>query len=265
MIVSKDICLGLLATLLAKPDTCIDHFLKAIIDCHVFGNPKLVRHLVRLLFPFGLESWYMIKGLAQLEIKSRSRMTDQYFCNVMAFYYRAMLSEYLADEKLKRKSGLVASAQNGVANDVGECSSRSTAESEDSPLIAHDNIATNERSFATSNVFSEVLVNLDSCVADEKQPKIASSKLRETSIRDVYRIALVCSTILLSDIYAKFQRANDNIKHCLAGKVKRSQDGVRSEVEAELEVSLSVSKKKNSFLIGICFEGRPFCFSGFAS
>lgn len=260
MIIAKNICLGLVAAILAKPDICIDHLLKAIIDCHDSGYSKLVCHLVRLLFPFGLESWYMIQRLSESDRKSTSSMTDQYFCNIMAFYYRAIVTEYLASEKSKTKHGLEESPQHSIGNDAGECSSANTMESNNRVLSMDDtftscNEGTNsenperpqstEYSLESSNVQSVSEVDFGSNTTKDRaegENNNLSKKFEETSIyREIYRIGLVCSTVLLSDIHAQFQKLNSNIKH-VPEKDDHLQDGEDCGIKSELEISLSVRK-----------------------
>lgn len=261
MIIAKNICLGLVAAILAKPDICIDHLLKAIIDCQDSGYSKLVCHLVRLLFPFGLESWYMIQRLSESDRKSTSSMTDQYFCNIMAFYYRAIVTEYLASEKSKTKHGLEESPQHSIGNDAGECSSANTMESNNRVLSMDDtftscNEGTNsenperpqstEYSLESSNVQSVSEVDFGSNTTKDRaegENNNVSKKLEETSIyREIYRIGLVCSTVLLSDIHAQYQKLNSNIKHYVPEKDEHLQDGEDSGIKSELEISLSVRK-----------------------
>ena len=242
--ISKNICLGLVAAVLAKHDICMEHFLKAIVACHDSGHFKLVCHLVRLLFPFGLESWHMIKRLSKSDVKSTSYVTDQYFSNIMAFYYRAILSEHLASEELRKSNK--ESLQNSVANDSGECTSLKTLE----PSIAVSNIddivtscgegtiAMNpdqsQSADSSSNNSSVQSTLKDDCGSTttkdnaERENNI-SRKLEETSFQEIYRIGLVCSTVLLSDVYAQFQALNDDL-----------EDRDDSDRKTDLEMSLSV-------------------------
>ncbi len=183
ILISKNICLGLVAALLAKPGICIDHFLKAIIDCHDSGYSKLVCHLVRLLFPFGLESWYMVKCLSKPDEKSTSSMTDQYFSNIMAFYYRAMLAECLASEKLRMKHGFEESLQNSVSNDAGECSSSNKMEPSNGISKTDDGTCTScNESSSVQSVSKEVFGSSTTMDHAEEENNV-SGKLEGTSFQ----------------------------------------------------------------------------------
>ena len=249
MIVSKNLCLGLVAAMLAKFDICVEHFLKAITDCHESGNYRLVCHLVRLLFPFGLESWYMIKRLSKSHGESSLDMTDQYFCNIMAFYHRAILSERLASEKLRENHE--ESVQSCAESDTGECSSSSNA-MEPGILVSNvDDVGTSCSEGAISEnadqpQFTDCSVNNSSIVHSTKDDygssaardhteKENSNISSKTSFQEIYRIGLVCCAVLLSDIYAQFQTLNKDIK-----KGEHLQDGDDSGQKTELEITLSV-------------------------
>ena len=248
MIVSKNMCLGLVAAMLAKFDICIEHFLKVITDCHESGNSRLVCHLVRLLFPFGLESWYMIKRLSKSHGESSLDITDQYFCNIMAFYHRAILSELLASEKLRENDE--ESVQSCAENNTAECSSSSNT-------MAPGNLVSNEDDVRTSCSDGAISENADqpqftdcslnhSSVTQSTKDDYCSSAARDhtqkensnistkTSFQEIYRIGLVCSTVLLSDIYAQFQTLNKDIKNG-----EHLQYGDDSGQKTELEISLS--------------------------
>lgn len=257
MIVSKNICLALVAAVLAKPDICVDHFIKAIKDVHDSGYFKLVSHLVGLLFPFGLESWQKIQSLSELDEKGTSSIGDQYFCHIMAFYYRAMLSEYLSDEKLRTTHDFEESEQNSVTKDTGECSAANTIQPNNTILNTDDTFTScNERtnsenaeSSTSTTVQPESKLDSGLNRHHERENNNVSRKMKESSFRDLYRICLVCSTVLLSDIYAQFQKQDKDIKNYVPEE--HAQDREDSGARTEVEISLSVCIQEKPCMLSL--------------
>lgn len=234
----------------------MEHFLKAVVHCHDSGYSELLCHLVMLLFPFGLESWYMVKCLSESYRESTTSMVDQYFCNIMAFYYRALLTDTLASQKLKMKQKyrLEESHQKGFSEDTVQCPSTNTKES-NNRLLNVSNVTSNEgqnseniESLHKSDEDSQECSNAQSVSgldfastkrhAEREDNSTPDEKQQESSFKEIHRIALVCSTVLLSDIHAQLQTFNGNIKTYVSegGYV---QDGCSAE-KTEKEISLSV-------------------------
>ena len=260
MIVSKNICLGLVAAMLGKPDICVDHFIKAINDVHDSGHSKLVSHLVGLLFPFGLESWQMIQSLSELDKKDTSSMGDQYFCNVMAFYYKAMLAEYLSDEKLRRTRDSEESEQSSVTKDAGECSAANAIEPNNTILNMNDTITSwnegtnseNEERSRCVNVQPESKLDSGPSRHHETENNNVSRKMKESSFKDLYRIGLVCSTVLLSDVYAQFQKQESDIKKYFPEEHMQEREDSRAKTDLEILLSVCIQEKLCIFSL-LCY------------
>ena len=260
MIVSKNICLGLVAAMLGKPDICVDHFIKAINDVHDSGHSKLVSHLVGLLFPFGLESWQMIQSLSELDKKDTSSMGDQYFCNVMAFYYKAMLAEYLSDEKLRRTRDSEESEQSSVTKGAGECSAANAIEPNNTILNMNDTITSwnegtnseNEERSRCVNVQPESKLDSGPSRHHETENNNVSRKMKESSFKDLYRIGLVCSTVLLSDVYAQFQKQENDIKKYFPEEHMQEREDSRAKTDLEILLSVCIQEKLCIFSL-LCY------------
>ena len=245
MLVAKNICLGLVAAVLTKPDICVDHFIKAITDVHDSGYFKLVCHLVRLLFPFGLESWHTIQSLSEVDKKETSSMGDQCFSNIMAFYYRAMLTKYLSDEKRRTTHDFEGSEQNCVTKNTGECSAANTIE-HNNEIVNTDGTFTscNEETNPTYVQHSRSVIVQTESELDSGVSRLHEGEMKETSFIDLYRIGLVCSTVLLSDIYAKFQKHKNDIEKDVPNEHLKDRED--SGPKTEIEISLSVCMQEKS-------------------
>ena len=221
MIVSMNICLALATVLLVtniknKNEICIDHLLQAITDCHNFRYPKLVCHLVQLLFPFRRESWEMIEALCESNTTSR---TSLYFDSIMAFYYHAMLTEFLTHGNIKTKLEL---GNHNIGNDGGECSSENTLKHDKQVLNIKDPFNScngganleNPKPIQSTG-YSPESGNDQSVAKTEFDFNITKNDEGEENVsgklKEIYQVCLDAFTILLSDSYAQFQKMNSNM------------------------------------------------------
>ncbi|XP_028403768.1 gem-associated protein 5-like [Dendronephthya gigantea] len=233
MIISKNICLGLVAAFLSKPDVCMQHFLNVITHCHHSRQPRLLCHLVTLLFPFALESWHMIKCLSGAAAENRSRVIDQSFFNVMAFYYRAMLADILNCHE---------SQQNCFSKDsVEEPSANQTMEPKTGLVDTNgvysgkkqnpENVGQSSECFlASSGVGTMPKVDFGSSKIEDPEKETIDLKTPENVViknmfKEIYQIASACSTVLLSDIYSQFQKNNEHFETNLFGEGEHLEHG----------------------------------------
>lgn len=259
MNISKEVCLGLVASLVGKPDLCLEHFLKAVVKCHSCGILKLLRHLFTLLFPFGLESWDMIKRLSGSSLESRSKNVDQLFHNVIAFYYRTLLNETLVKCNKAIEQHLVQDLTGKGTLDEG-CV--------EGPRLARDNNVNGDimdqeictgpsRDNFASNI--ENVVGLDnasgtqvgSAVDETDTVKDISGEsictMGNVIFDEIYEIALVSSFVLLSEVHAQFQCDHKSDEDTPA-KVKEDRMVMCQQIK-------DACGKTNGFEIqlGVCF------------
>ena len=261
MIISKNICLGMVAALLSKPDVCMEHFLNVITHCHDSGHPKLLCHLVTLLFPFGLESWHMIKCLSGSAVENRSSVIDQSFFNVMAFYYRAMLTDTLNSQRLntREKYDLDGSQQNSFSQDLVENPSTNRTMEPNTGLVntngayscekqnSEDDGQSTECFLESSSVGTMPKMDLDSSKTGDHDEGTVNLKIPEKVViknifNEIYQIALACSTVLLSDIYSQLQKNNGNVETNVSEEDEHlERDRKESREETKVVTVLSVS------------------------
>lgn len=231
----------MLASLVGQPELCLEHFLKAIVKCFDCGHLKLLRNLFTLLFPCGLESWYMIKGLSQSPTLARSKNVDQLFCNIIAFYYRALLKETLTNCDTAGKESLL---QNQLDQNQ---SVKDTSDIECVEVLQQNGIVKEEMQ-STDTFSSNANHSLHN--GDLVESKIESSQsvctVRDMTCSDLYKVALVSSTVLLSEVHARLQYGHDSLKGEENDLGADQMQGLRlvkdSSIKGnELEIWLSVS------------------------
>ena len=219
--------------------------------------------LFNLLFPCGRESWYMIRGLSQSPTLSRYKNVDQLFCNIIAFYYRALLKETLTKCDRAVKESLVYDQRDqnqsvkeqicveglqliGIVNE--DVQSTDTFPSNDDHSLNHGHPV-------ESKIESSPQGDLEFSKIESFQEIVGQSvcTVKEVTCSDVYKVAMVASTVLLSEVHARLQCGHESLKEVQNELGAHQMQGLKlvkdSSIKGnELEIWLSVSNL-NCFIL----------------
>ena len=207
----------------------------------------------------------MLKCLGEFNTESAtSSKSEQYFFNVVAFYHRAMLAECLASQKLRGIEGQ--DIEESRQNSLGEEScppinapwnklvnAEASTSCEEQTYEISELSQSGECAFKNLSIHCQAMSKTDfgsgktTDFADEENScGEPDGKLNERAFKDVYRVALVCSTVLLSDIHAEFQKVNG--KYDDDDEYTKDKDDSRGKTEGKISLSVCIS-----IYLFICF------------